>query len=60
MISLKDKNIFQDIQPVSLLERIKLLFVKAQYDYDYENGTIIKYKKMNNQLYILQMIFMNK
>lgn len=57
---MKGENIFQDIQPVSLLERIKLLFVKAQYDYDFENGTIIKYKQMNNQLYILKMIFMNK
>lgn len=57
---MKEENIFQNIQTVSLLERIKLLFVKAQYNYDFENRIIIKYKQMNNQLYILKMIFMNK
>ena len=46
-----------DMQPVSLWERVKLLFVKAQEDFDLENGIIVKYKKMNNNLYILEMTF---
>jgi len=52
---------FEDmIESVSILERIKLLFVKAQYDFDYEDKTIIKYKKMKDKIYILQIIMLWK
>lgn len=48
---------FEDmIESVSILEKIKLLFVKAQYDFNYEDSTIIKYKKMKDKIYILQII----
>lgn len=53
-------KIFPDIPTITLWEKIKLLFRKAQYNYDFENGIIIKYKEMNKQLYILQMIFIEE
>lgn len=42
-----------DLEPITIWEHIKLLFVKTKYDYD--NGIFIKYKEMNGKLYILKM-----
>lgn len=49
---------FNDLEPITIWEHIKLLFIKAKYDYD--NGMFIKYKEMNGKLYILKMSFISK
>jgi hypothetical protein len=49
---------FEDLKSITILEHIKLLFVKTKYDYD--NGMVIKYKEMNGKLYILKMTYILK
>ena len=49
-----------DIKPVSIKERIKLMFVKTRYKCNLEDGTEIKYKIMDGKLYILKITYIWK